>query len=35
MRKITLYQKGVSLIELLDDSDENIDEYCNKLSKLK
>jgi len=34
MRKITIYQKGSSNVEILDDSDMNIDEYCQELSRL-
>jgi hypothetical protein len=34
MRKITLYQNGSSNVEILDDSDLDIDQYCQELSKL-
>jgi hypothetical protein len=34
MRKITIYQKGSSNVEILDDSETNIDEYCHELSRL-
>lgn len=34
MRKITICQKGASDVEIFDDSDEAIDEYCKKLSTM-
>lgn len=34
MRKITIHQNGAQNIEFLDDSNEPIDEYCNRLSEL-
>ena len=34
MRKITIHQNDTQNIEVLDDSNEPIDEYCNRLSKL-
>lgn len=34
MKKITIYQTGVSDVEILDDDNEPIEEYCQKLSKL-
>lgn len=34
MRKITIYQRGSSNVEILDDSDTDLTEYCKELSKL-
>lgn len=34
MRKITIHQNDTQNIEVSDDSDEPIDEYCNRLSEL-
>jgi len=34
MRKITIYQQGSSNVEILDDSDLPLDEYCQELSRL-
>jgi len=34
MRKITIYQKGSENVEILDDSDMDLVEYCKELSKL-
>jgi hypothetical protein len=34
MRKITIHQNDTQNIEVLDDSSEPIDEYCNRLSEL-
>ncbi len=34
MRKITIHQNDTQNIEVLDDSNEPIDEYCNRLSDL-
>jgi len=34
MRKITIYQSDAQNIEILDDSDESMDDYCSRLSKL-
>jgi hypothetical protein len=34
MRRITVYQKDSDSVELLDDSDTNLEEYCRELSKL-
>ena len=34
MKKITIYQRGASDVEILDDSDETIDVYCQELSKV-
>lgn len=34
MRKITICQKGTTDVEILDDSNEAIDEYCQKLSSM-
>lgn len=34
MHKITIYQKGAENVELFDDSNMNMDEYCTELSKL-
>lgn len=34
MRKITIYQQGSSNVEVFDDNDVPLDEYCNDLSKV-
>ncbi len=34
MRKIIIYQSDTQNIEILDDSNEPIDEYCSRLSEL-
>jgi len=34
MRKITIYQRGSSNVEILDDSDMELNDYCQELSKL-
>lgn len=34
MKKIKIYQRDASDVELLDDSDEDIDVYCHELSKM-
>ena len=34
MRKITIYQKGSENVEIFDDSDMDLVEYCQELSKL-
>jgi len=34
MKKITIYQKGTSDVTILDDNDEDLDSYCQELSKI-
>lgn len=34
MRKIKIYQRGASDIEILDDSDVEFDQYCKDLAKI-
>lgn len=34
MRKIIIHQSDAPIMEILDDSDESIDEYCNHLTQL-
>lgn len=34
MRKLKIYQNNASVIELIDDSDEDLDLYCQELSKI-
>lgn len=34
MRRITIHQSDAENISILDDSDEPIDQYCNRLSEL-
>jgi hypothetical protein len=34
MKRITIYQQKSPVVEVIDDSDMNTDEYCNELSKL-
>jgi len=34
MKKITIYQRGSSNVEILDDSDMELNDYCQELSKL-
>lgn len=34
MRQITIYQSDAQKIEILDDSDKSIDQYCSRLSEL-
>jgi hypothetical protein len=33
MKRITVYQQGTSNVELLDDSDADLEVYCSELSK--
>lgn len=34
MKRIVIYQQGTSIVELLDDNDEAIDEYCQEISNV-
>lgn len=34
MKKITIYQREASDVEILDDSDMDIDSYCQEISKM-
>lgn len=34
MKKITIYQRGASNVEILDDTNEDHDVYCQELSKV-
>jgi hypothetical protein len=34
MKRITIYQQKSPVVEVIDDSDMNTDEYCKELSKL-
>lgn len=34
MKKITIYQRGVTDVDIFDDDNEDLDKYCQELSKI-
>jgi hypothetical protein len=34
MKKITIYQRGVPNVDIFDDDNEDLDKYCQELSKI-